>query len=93
YDLIGMRFFVYGYLYPFIELGLGVAYLANVVPVAINSFTVVLMSVGAVGVLLKLLKREQIVCACLGTVFKFPMTYVTLAENLLMAGMALVMLL
>jgi hypothetical protein len=32
-------------------------------------------------------------CACLGTVFKLPMTYVTVVEDLLMVAMAAVMLL
>ena len=31
-------------------------------------------------------------CACLGVVFKIPMTYVTLTEDLLMGTMAFVML-
>jgi hypothetical protein len=92
YDIIAKRLFVYGYAYPFLELGLGFAYLINMFPVTTNLFTLVLMCVSAVGVAQKLLKREQIMCACLGTVFKIPMTYVTLAEDLIMAFMAMIML-
>ncbi len=93
YDIVAQRFFAYGYMYPFIELGLGMTYLANWAPVITSVITVLVMSVSAIGVTQKLLKREQIMCACLGTVFKIPMTYVTLAEDLLMLGMALLMLL
>ncbi len=92
YDLVAKHFYVYGYIYPFIELSLGLAYLFDMMPLFVNSITFVLMGVSALGVLRKLLKKEQIMCACLGTVFKIPMTYVTLAEDLLMAVMALMML-
>ena len=93
YDIVAMKCPKYGYLYPFIELALGVLYLASLFPVFTNIATLVVMSVSALGVYLKLRKKEKIMCACLGVVFKVPMTWVTLAEDLLMAGMALVMLL
>ena len=92
YDIVSQYIFAYGYLYPFIELGLGIAYLANLTLIFTNSVTILVMFVSAIGVMQKLLKKEQIMCACLGTVFKIPMTYVTLAEDLLMIGMALLML-
>jgi hypothetical protein len=93
YDLIAQRFYWYGYIYPFLELFLGVAYLLKCNLFTINIITLVLMSVSAAGVFNELRKGKTIVCACLGTVFKIPMTYVTLAEDLIMATMALVMLL
>lgn len=93
YDLIAQRLYWYGYLYPFLELFLGVAYLLKWRLFEINIFTLVLMSVSAVGVFNELRKGKTIVCACLGAVFKIPMTYVTLAEDLIMAVMAVVMLL
>lgn len=92
YDLIAARWYVYGYIYPFIELGLGGAYLLNWNPIITNVITLCIMAVSAVGVLRALTKGEHLMCACLGTLFKIPMTYVTLAEDLLMAGMALFML-
>lgn len=51
------------------------------------------MLIGAYGVYRKLRAHEEIPCACLGTVFKVPMTWVTLGEDLLMAGMALFLIL
>lgn len=93
YDLIAMKNPKYGYVYPFIELSLGVWYLASVFPIFVNIATLVVMSVSALGVYLKLKKKEKIMCACLGVVFKVPMTWVTLAEDLLMVGMASGMLL
>jgi hypothetical protein len=93
YDLIAKQFYWYGYVYPFLELGLGIAYLYNWRPIFTNSTTLLLMLVSAAGVLNELHKGAQITCACLGAVFKIPMTYVTLAEDLIMAIMAAVMLL
>jgi len=93
YDLVAMKYPRYGYMYPFIELSLGVLYLVSVFPIFTNITTLVVMFVSALGVYLKLKKKEKIMCACLGVVFKVPMTWVTLAEDLLMASMASGMLL
>ena len=93
YDLIAQRIKWYAYAYPFIEVALGIAYLIRFMPIATNAFTYVLMLVSGIGVAIALAKGENLMCACLGMVFKLPMTYVTLFEDLLMAGMALGMLL
>ena len=88
YDLIASRSTFYAYLYPFIEISLGVAYLTAIGGGVINWITALVVGISAVGVYNKLRKREKIMCACLGTVFKVPMTWVTLLEDLLMFAMA-----
>jgi len=93
YDLIAKQYLWYGYIYPFFELGLGIAYLFNWYPVMTNIATFFFMVISAAGVFNELRQKRHIVCGCLGTVFKLPMTYVTLTEDLLMAIMALAMLL
>ncbi len=50
------------------------------------------MGVSTVGVVNSLVAQRRIKCACLGTVFNLPMSYVTLIEDMLMAGMAVAML-
>lgn len=92
YDLLAQKSSAYAHLYPFIELALGILYLFNFKPFATNLFTLILMLISALGVAIALSKKREIECACLGTVFKIPMTYVTLAEDLTMAAMALYML-
>ena len=92
YDIVAAKWRGYGYLYPFIELGLGVAYLTGAMPVATNAVTLVVMGVSAIGVLKALAARRQIRCACLGTVFNLPMSVVTLVEDVLMLAMAAAML-
>lgn len=92
YDVVAARWPVYGYVYPFIELGLGVAYLTAFAPIATNAVTLVVMSVSAVGVVKALAAKRKIQCACLGTVFNLPMSKVTLIEDGLMIAMAAAML-
>lgn len=92
YDIIAKRAYWYGYAYPFIEIALGIAYLMNWRPKFINIFTICLMLICAAGVFIELYAGKKIVCACLGAVFKVPMTYVTLLEDLMAAGMAALML-
>ena len=82
----------YALAYPFIELALGVAYLASLWPVATNAVTLAVMVVGTAGVVQSLLARRKIRCACLGAVFNLPMSTVTILEDVLMAGMAAFML-
>jgi hypothetical protein len=92
YDLVAKQTKYYAYLYPLIEMGLGIAYLLRWQLFVINIITLVVMLIIAVGVANELLKGKEIICACLGVVFKIPMTWVTFAEDILMAFMALIML-
>ena len=82
----------WAWVYPYVELMLGVAYLMSWQPFATNAITFVLMSVGGVGVLQSLQQKRTIRCACLGTALNLPMTKVTLVENGTMALMAAFML-
>lgn len=92
YDILARRWLGYGYVYPFLELALGAAYLAYFQPGLTNVATLVVMGVSTIGVVQSLLARRKIRCACLGAVFNLPMSYVTLTEDLLMVGMAASML-
>jgi copper chaperone CopZ len=93
YDLVAKAWPGYGFIYPFIELGLGLAYIANVSPWTVNLLTAVVMAVSLAGVLRAVFSKQAIRCACLGTVFQLPMSTVTIIEDGLMLGMAVVMLL
>jgi hypothetical protein len=92
YDVVARVWPSWGYIYPFLELALGVSYLANWNPIITNLATLGLMLVGAIGVFRTLWDGKAIRCACLGTVLNLPMTKVTLIEDLGMAAMAILML-
>jgi len=87
-----MRCKAYGFIYPFIELTLGLAYLLAYEPQATNIMTVIVMGFSSLGVIRSVMNKQKIRCACLGTVFELPMSTITIIEDLLMAGMAAWML-
>lgn len=93
YDLVAKAWPGYGYIYPFVEFGLGLAYIANISPWTVNLVTAVVMAVSLAGVLRAVLSKRTIRCACLGTVFQLPMSTVTIIEDGLMLAMAIIMLL
>jgi copper chaperone CopZ len=88
YDIIAKVWPGYGFIYPFIELSLGLAYLANFSPLVVNVITASVMAISFVGVLRAVISKKSIRCACLGTVFQLPMSTVTLIEDGLMLAMA-----
>jgi copper chaperone CopZ len=92
YDVLAKKIPVYGFIYPFIELALGIAYLTEFNPIVTNAITVVVMGISTIGVVQSLMKKNPFQCACLGTVIKLPLSKVTLFEDLLMVGMSIVML-
>ena len=93
YDLLAEKSSIYAYSYPFIELSLGTAYLFRWNSFVTNLVTVIVMWISSMGVARALLKKQKIQCACLGVLFRIPMTKVTLMEDLLMGFMAAAMLL
>jgi copper chaperone CopZ len=93
YDILAKNWKAWGYLYPFVELGLGLAYLVVYNPLLTNSISFLVMSISIIGVIQSVVKKKQIQCACLGAVFNLPMSTVTIIEDALMIGMSGVMLL
>lgn len=92
YDIIASRVKMYGFFYPFIELFLGFAYLSRIWLVAIYIMTIIIMTIGAIGVIRSVAKGLDVRCACLGTILKVPLSTVAIIEDAGMAVMAFVML-
>ncbi len=93
YDLLARKWFTYGYIYPFLEIGLGLAYLLRIDSPWLHLFTLVLMAFSGFGVVLSLRAKRKFECACLGTIIKVPLTKITIIEDFGMAIMALLSLL
>lgn len=89
YDLLAQRVMAYGYVYPFIELGFGFAMLAGFMPLWLLWAEFAIMLFSGIGVAIKIAKKEEFQCVCLGTFLKVPLTYVTLIEDFGMAALAL----
>lgn len=93
YDPLAKLIPAYGWVYPFIELALGILFLMRIqIPLALF-ITVIILGITTVGVTKSLLDKKAIQCACLGTALKLPMTKATFIENSIMLVMAIIMLL
>jgi hypothetical protein len=92
YDLIAKRYPAWGYIYPFVELALGLAFFAFFWPTATYIVTIMVFTSGAVGVVLALQRGLNIACACMGSVLLVPLSTVTLTEDVLMVAMAIMLL-
>jgi len=93
YDVLARRVPIWAYLYAFVELGLGIAYLVDFHPLITNAVTFVVMTFSIIGVLQSVLNKKKIQCACLGAVFNLPMSTITIIEDALMIAMSGLMLL
>ncbi|MGI9550992.1 MAG: heavy-metal-associated domain-containing protein [Aurantibacter sp.] len=92
YDPLAKVFPSYGWIYPFIELALGLMFLMRFnVSVALIT-TIVILGITTIGVTKTLLDKKSIRCACLGTALNLPMTEATFIENAIMLVMAISML-
>ncbi|XMO87484.1 MauE/DoxX family redox-associated membrane protein [Algibacter sp. AS12] len=93
YDPLAKAIPAYGWVYPFIELGLGVMFLMRIEILFALIITLVVLGITTIGVTKTLLDKKSIQCACLGTALKLPMTKATFIENSIMIVMAVIMLL
>lgn len=93
YDPIAKQIAVYGWVYPFIEIALGLMFLFRFQVEAALVITLIVLGCTTYGVTQSLLNKQKIQCACLGTVLKLPMTQATFIENAIMMVMAIIMLL
>lgn len=92
YDIIAMRSRAYALAYPFIEIALGFAFLFHYQMKAAVWASIIIMTIGLVGVIKAIRSKQQIKCACLGTSLNLPMSTVTLVEDAGMLIMGLMML-
>jgi copper chaperone CopZ len=92
YDPLAKVVPAYGWVYPFIEVALGLLFLMRIqIPLALI-VTLVVLGITTIGVTKALLDKKSIQCACLGTALKLPMTKATFIENSIMIIMAVIML-
>jgi cation transport ATPase len=92
YDILAKQWKPWAYLYAFVELALGLAFLTGFNPVITNIVTLIVMLISITGVLQSLLNKRKIKCACLGAVFNLPMSTITVIEDSLMIIMSAGML-
>lgn len=92
YDLLARFFSPYAFLYPFLELALGLAYLAHWRPVTTYLVTIGLMVFSVLGVARAIWRGFDAKPTCPGNVLKVPLSTVATAEYVAMAALATAML-
>lgn len=94
YDIVARKLPVYGYLFPFIELFLGLLYVLDIAQGQRELLVMLVTGLAAIGVFQEVYRRKTgIHCACLGNIIKLPLSTVSLVEDLGMFAMAAAMLL
>ncbi len=88
YDLLAKPFRPYAYVYPFIELALGLGYFAFWRPTTVYLATAIVLGFSALGVIAALRRGLDVECACMGTILKVPLSTVALTEDVGMVAMA-----
>ena len=88
YDPIAKQAPIYGYIYPFIEVLLGMMFLIRFEINIALILTIIVLGITTIGVTQVLVSKRSIKCACLGTTLNLPMTEATFIENALMIIMA-----
>ena len=92
YDPLANALPAYGWVYPFLELALGLMFLMRFQVQTALIVTILILGITTIGVTKTLLDKKAIRCACLGTALKLPMTEATFIENAIMLVMAVSML-
>lgn len=92
YDILAKQFPWWGWAFPFVELGLGVAYFLVGSQLWLNVLVIAVTGLASIGVLRELRRKSKFKCACLGTVIKLPLTKVSFVEDFAMMVMAAVMI-
>ena len=94
YDLISKIIPGFAITYPFIELGLGIIFLAKIesVLIYVNLLTLLFMISQSIGISKSLINSEQIQCACMGSAVDLPLSSLTIIENLIMISMSAYMI-
>ena len=92
YDPLAKVFPTYSWVYPFIEVVLGLLFLFRFQIYLALIATLIILGITTIGVTKTLLEKKAIQCACLGTALKLPMTEATFIENAIMIVMAITML-
>lgn len=90
YDILGLKFVPYSYVYPLTEAFVGITMLANVLPYLSGPLAIAIGAEGSISVFKAVyLDKRELKCACMGGDSKVPLGFISLTENLLMVAMGI----
>lgn len=94
YDLLARKWVPYAYVYPWVEVGAGVLMTGMILTPLSAPAALFISTIGAISVFKAVyIDKRELKCACVGGGSNVPLGFVSLTENLMMMGMAIVMLL
>ena len=88
YDIISQKIPIYAYVYPFIEILLGIAFLKKYKLKPVNYITIFIMVISIISVIISISRGQNLRCGCLGSFLHIPLSYVTITENIVMIIMS-----
>ena len=92
YDPLAKAIPSYAWVYPFMEVTVGLAFLMRFKIEIALIVTLIVLGITTIGVTKTLLSKTKIKCACLGTALKLSITKATFIENSIMIIMVVLML-
>lgn len=92
YDPIAQKFSWYAGLYPFVFFFFGLLLHFHKVSMIVSILTIPMLGIQTLGIIKVLKNGADIQCACAGTKFSLPLSYVTVVENVIMVLMSIAMI-
>ncbi len=93
YDLLARKWVPYAYVYPWVETAAGILMTGMLLTWLAAPAALFVATVGAISVFKAVyIDKRELKCACVGGGSNVPLGFVSLTENLMMMGMAIVML-
>ena len=92
YDIVAKKFHSYGYVYPFLELGFGFAYMIFPENIYLNIAVFFVMLISTIGIIKAKLTKQKFYCVCVGTLLKVPLGSLAIIEGVSMVLMSLLMI-
>ena len=92
YDPLAQKFSWYAGLYPFVFFFFGLLLHFHSASMIVSLLTIPMLGIQTLGIINVLKSGANIECACAGTRFSLPLSYVTVVENLIMVTMSIAMI-
>ena len=93
YDLFAMKVIPYAYVYPFLEVFVGIGMIAALPAYMVAPVSLFIGSIGAISVIKAVyIDKRALKCACVGGNSNVPLGFISLTENLFMIAAGLWML-
>lgn len=92
YDPLAQKFSWYVGLYPFVFFFFGLLLHFHSASLIVSLLTIPMLGIQTMGIIKALKSGANIECACAGTKFSLPLSYVTVVENLIMVTMSIAMI-